>query len=117
MIGIDIVDLTDPLIHERGTRALNLITHSNDQFPDDCNPFWLLWTAKEAVYKSYRKDKAFSPTDIEVQITQKHQGVYNYQSGQHFGVILGNHHSVFAVGGIGRLPEFRIFYSSQASKS
>ena len=117
MIGIDIVDLTDPLLQKRGERPLNLIKHPNDQFPDDCNPFWLLWTAKEAVFKSFRKDKAFSPTDIEVQISQRHQGIYNYQSDQYSGVILGNHHFVCAVGSMDMLPEFRIFYSPQASKS
>lgn len=73
MIGVDIVDLTDPLLKKRNSRALGLISHPQDSCPfatSDEELFWLYWTAKEAIFKAYRLPgglpKAFSPKSIPV---------------------------------------------------
>ena len=54
MPGIDLIDLNDPLLRERGENALRLITHEDDELPDSLG-FWYLWTAKEAVFKQKRE--------------------------------------------------------------
>ena len=73
MIGVDIVDLTDPLLKKRNSRALGLISHPHDSCPfatSDEELFWLYWTAKEAIFKAYRLPGelpvAFSPKSIAV---------------------------------------------------
>lgn len=69
MIGVDIVDLTDPLLKKRNSRALGLISHPHDSCTfttSDEELFWLYWTAKEAVFKTFRKSAAFSPKSIPV---------------------------------------------------
>ncbi|CAD5255033.1 MULTISPECIES: 4'-phosphopantetheinyl transferase superfamily protein [unclassified Imperialibacter] len=69
MIGIDIVDLTDPLLKPRSQREISFISHPNDRCPkgtDDETHYWLLWAAKEAIFKAERSDQAFSPKEIEV---------------------------------------------------
>ncbi|MEQ9374979.1 MAG: 4'-phosphopantetheinyl transferase superfamily protein [Imperialibacter sp.] len=69
MIGVDIVDLTDPLLKPRSQRELRFISHPNDHCPKDIGEetlYWLLWAAKEAIFKAERQDQAFSPKEIEV---------------------------------------------------
>lgn len=69
MIGVDIVDLTDPLLKKRNSRAIGLISHPHDSCPfatSDEELFWLYWTAKEAVFKSFRLPEIFSPKSIPV---------------------------------------------------
>lgn len=66
MLGIDIVDLNDPKLKERGPRSLKLIQHSQDQLIEDSNLFWILWAAKEAVFKCHREAINFSPSSIPI---------------------------------------------------
>ncbi|WOK08568.1 4'-phosphopantetheinyl transferase superfamily protein [Imperialibacter roseus] len=69
MIGVDIVDLTDQLLKPRSRREIRFISHPNDHCPkgtDEETNYWLLWAAKEAIFKAERSDKAFSPRQIEV---------------------------------------------------
>ncbi|MFY0606641.1 MAG: 4-phosphopantetheinyl transferase family protein [Cyclobacteriaceae bacterium] len=68
MVGIDVVDLKDPLLKPRGQRALRLILHPEDQIEKLDNLFWLLWTAKESVFKCKRKVEPFAPQSIPIQI-------------------------------------------------
>ncbi|MEQ8531302.1 MAG: 4'-phosphopantetheinyl transferase superfamily protein [Imperialibacter sp.] len=69
MIGVDIVDLTDPLLKPRSRRELRFISHPNDHYPKGIGEetlYWLLWVAKEAIFKAERSEQAFSPKEIEV---------------------------------------------------
>lgn len=64
MIGIDVVDLADPLLKNRAD-AFRLISH-----PDDSPAlvFWQSWSAKEAVFKVQRQKKPFAPKTIPIQL-------------------------------------------------
>ncbi|MFT4738374.1 MAG: hypothetical protein ACJAZM_001106 [Cyclobacteriaceae bacterium] len=66
MIGIDVIDLEDELMAERDQRASLLIKHPNDSKLDHPLAFWLLWTAKEALFKCQRTDTRYRPTDIPI---------------------------------------------------
>ncbi len=66
MVGIDLVDLSDPNLKARSDRTIPLISHPEDVF--EKNQFWLLWTAKEAIFKSYRTNRRFDPKQIPVLI-------------------------------------------------
>jgi phosphopantetheinyl transferase len=69
LIGVDIVDLTDPLLKPRSRKELRFISHPNDHCPigtDEEIHYWLLWAAKEAIFKTERADLAFLPREIEV---------------------------------------------------
>lgn len=80
MPGIDIIDLSDPLLHKREKGAIRLITHPQDQFPPDENEFWYLWTAKEAIFKAHRDLTMFNPKNIQVIIT-KSEDTLKFESG------------------------------------
>ena len=71
MIGIDIVDLSDPLFRKRTSRSLDLITSEKDQLIDHPTLFWLLWSAKEAVFKAKREITSFSPKNIPIFLRQE----------------------------------------------
>lgn len=70
MIGIDIVDHSDVLLKKRTRQDLRFISHPNDHFKvdtlDDDRLWWVFWAAKEAVFKSKRKDITFDPKAINV---------------------------------------------------
>ena len=61
MTGIDIIDFHDPLLRNR-KHAIRLISHPEDNQED----FWALWTAKEAIFKTYRQIKPFRPKEIPI---------------------------------------------------
>lgn len=69
MLGIDIVDLKDPQLKKRNERALKLISNQKDKLTEHPNIYWLLWAAKEAVFKCRREAFNFSPTQIPVQFS------------------------------------------------
>jgi phosphopantetheinyl transferase (holo-ACP synthase) len=74
LIGVDIVDLTDPLLKPRSRKELRFISHPNDHCPKDIGEetlYWLLWAAKEAIFKAERQNQAFSPKEIEVIYSKK----------------------------------------------
>ncbi len=66
MVGIDLVDLKDPLFKERSINSMRFISHPSDQTLVHPQIFWLLWTAKEAIYKAQRQLKSFDPKQIAV---------------------------------------------------
>ena len=69
MIGIDIVDLKDPLLHPRTADHLRFIKAKGDQYPENTDPillYWIVWSAKEAIFKSKRQLKSFDPKLITV---------------------------------------------------
>lgn len=68
MIGIDIIDLSDPLLNERSDRSLKLISNHKDRTINHPHLFWLLWTAKEAVFKARRKPAVFAPKEIPIKL-------------------------------------------------
>lgn len=67
-LGIDIVDLEDPQLKKRDERALRLILHPEDTQIQHPAIYWLLWTAKEAVFKCLREESYFSPTQIPIEL-------------------------------------------------
>lgn len=74
MPGIDLIDLSDPLLRKREKNALRLITHPDDKCPDELG-FWYLWTAKEAVFKLRRELINFDPKEIPISITSTNDGI------------------------------------------
>lgn len=69
-LGIDIVDLSDPQLHKRDHRALKLVLNSEDQTIDHPQLYWLLWSAKEAVFKCHREAWNFAPTQIPIKFSE-----------------------------------------------
>ena len=80
MIGIDIVDLQDPQLKIRSSRSLRLISHPEDQLMEHPQSYWLLWAAKEAIFKCQREAINFSPKQISVQLSQN-SGTISFTSG------------------------------------
>lgn len=80
MIGIDIVDLKDPLFKARSPRSLSLISNENDKSIDHPQLFWLFWSAKEAVFKTNREVKSFAPKDIPIKLKVKNSKI-TFKSG------------------------------------
>ena len=69
MIGIDIVDIKDYLLHPRSAEHLRFIKAKDDQYPENIDPillYWIVWSAKEAVFKSKRQLKSFDPKLITI---------------------------------------------------
>ena len=75
MLGIDIVDLKDPTFKERNSRSLDLIQNEEDSIIDHPNLFWILWSAKEAVFKCKREPLNFAPKKIPITISQENDGI------------------------------------------
>ena len=86
MLGIDIVDLKDPLLKERDDRSLQKIKNEEDTTIKHKQLFWLLWSAKEAVFKFYREPLNFSPTNIPIQLKED-DGKISFKSNQAEGII------------------------------
>ncbi|MDG1105343.1 MAG: 4'-phosphopantetheinyl transferase superfamily protein [Cyclobacteriaceae bacterium] len=69
MIGIDIVDIKDSLFHPRTADHLRYIKAKGDQYPENIDPtllYWIVWSAKEAIFKSKRQLILFNPKLITV---------------------------------------------------
>ena len=69
MIGIDIVDIKDSLFHPRTADHLRYIKAKGDQYPENIDPtllYWIVWSAKEAIFKSKRQLISFDPKLITV---------------------------------------------------
>ena len=75
MLGIDIVDLKDPKLRERDDRSLDLIKNAGDELIDHPNPFWLLWSAKEAVFKCRREPINYSPSKIPIKLRKEGENI------------------------------------------
>ncbi|MEM0939867.1 MAG: 4'-phosphopantetheinyl transferase superfamily protein [Bacteroidota bacterium] len=70
MLGIDIVDLKDPKLKVRGDRAFQLILNQYDELLSHEREYWIVWSAKEAVFKCRREALNFSPTHIPIQLKE-----------------------------------------------
>lgn len=68
MLGIDLVDLDDPLLKYRNERSFRFIAHPQDSFSQGLHDFWYFWTAKEAVFKTKRELTRFAPKNIPIQL-------------------------------------------------
>jgi len=79
MLGIDIVDIKDPSFQERNERTFDLIRNEQDYDIDHPHLFWLLWSAKEAVFKCRREPLNFAPKKIPIQIQEK-AGILTFRS-------------------------------------
>ena len=69
MIGIDIVDIKDSLFHPRTADHLRYIKAKGDRYPENIDPtllYWIVWSAKEAIFKSKRQLILFNPKLITV---------------------------------------------------
>jgi phosphopantetheinyl transferase (holo-ACP synthase) len=97
MIGIDIVDLNDPLLKKRNDRSVALISSSEDKKINHPQIFWLLWAAKEAVFKTERTIKNFRPREIPITLSlDKHSNI-TFTSGKIKGQILVDDHHILAI--------------------
>ena len=70
MIGIDIVDLQDPQLKDRTNRSLRFIVNSDDELIEHPHIYWLLWAAKEAVFKCKRETINFTPKHITIKLSE-----------------------------------------------
>ena len=95
MLGIDIVDLADPLIRTRRS-ALRFISNKGDEYPETENIFWILWAAKEAVFKVDRIVTSFQPKQIAVKL-QYSKGGFCFSSEDISGYILVDSSKIIAV--------------------
>jgi len=96
MIGIDLVNLDDPLLKPRNHRTLDLITHPDDRFPKHKNEFWYLWTAKEAVFKAHRALTNFDPKAIVIQLSSQGNHL-NFRSEQFSGKVFTQEPIIYAI--------------------
>lgn len=78
-LGIDIVDIKDPSFKERNSRTLDLIKNTADVTIEHPHIFWILWSAKEAIFKCKREPLNFAPTKIPVVISQEN-GTISFES-------------------------------------
>jgi phosphopantetheinyl transferase (holo-ACP synthase) len=68
LIGIDIVDLEDPILKVRKPEDFRFIRHPEEKVLNHPMIFWLYWTAKEAVFKASRDLVRFQPKKIEIKL-------------------------------------------------
>lgn len=97
MLGIDIVDLQDPKLKERDERSLRFIKHPSDVIIEHHQIYWLLWSAKEAVFKCIREANNFSPTSIPVIMEEKEKGEICFQSDSLNGKIILSKNYIIAI--------------------
>lgn len=95
MPGIDLIDLSDPLLRKREANALRLIVHTNDTCPEDLG-FWYLWTAKEAVFKLQRELTNFNPKEIPIHVSANQEEV-TFTSGNYEGFFVKKEDVLVAV--------------------
>jgi phosphopantetheinyl transferase (holo-ACP synthase) len=110
MIGIDIIDLSDPLLRTRNQRTMNMILHPEDCHPTSRQTFWLLWTSKEAIYKAHRTTSPFRPKTIKVAISEVNRGHFIFNSDRYHGEIFENKHFILAICTQNIFPRFSVYY-------
>jgi hypothetical protein len=77
MVGIDVHDLKEIRSRKRNHQDFRFISHPGDVLEgikDENLGFWILWTCKEAVFKSQRQLHSFDPKVIEVHISVEIDG-------------------------------------------
>jgi phosphopantetheinyl transferase len=98
MIGVDIVDLGDPHSRKRNEEDLRFILTSEDLLPtiDDNNlQYWVIWAAKEAVFKAHRELTNFDPKKFHIQFDPKIED--QFSSGEFRGRLTINPNYIFAI--------------------
>ncbi|MEP0984694.1 4'-phosphopantetheinyl transferase superfamily protein [Ekhidna sp.] len=103
MIGIDIVDLEDPSFKERNARSLDLIKSKEDVLIEHKYLFWILWSAKEAVFKCRREPLNFAPTKIPIAIKEDENGI-TFSSNELSGKVILTDQYMIAI--CGNMDEF-----------
>lgn len=98
MLGIDIVDLKDPSLRDRTDRTLRFVKNENDVLIDHPNAFWVLWAAKEAIFKCRREAHNFTPTQIPVQLESTADGI-TFTSNELQGKVIVNENYILALCG------------------
>jgi phosphopantetheinyl transferase (holo-ACP synthase) len=100
LIGIDIIDHSDPLLRKRDERSFRLIRHPLDIHPDteisEEALFWHYWVAKEAVYKAKRALIRFDPKQIEIQL-QLINDAWCFNSGSIHGSLIQNQRYTYGI--------------------
>lgn len=119
MIGIDLVDLKDPLLKTRNNRAHSLIHNPQDQALATSEEFgfWYLWTAKEAVFKVARKKTSFAPTKIPVQISQHGNDIYFQSENDVTGCIYTFSDIIISVAHHTSVKEVEFYYTKSLSSN
>ena len=108
MLGIDIVDLKDSSFKERNDRTIDLIKNSEDVHIKHPHLFWILWSAKEAVFKCHREPNNFAPSKIPVKLKNE-QGEITFQSGNISGKTLLHEEYILAISGDLDNIEYHVF--------
>lgn len=88
MIGIDIVDFTDPILKTRTSQEHRFIINTEDRslnIADHNLQFWVLWAIKEATFKAHGNLTRFDPKEIIVHFNGKSKAV-SYLNGKRFNV-------------------------------
>ncbi|WP_425392927.1 4'-phosphopantetheinyl transferase family protein [Ekhidna sp.] len=111
MLGIDIVDLKDPSFKERNSRSLELIQNENDVTIDHPHIFWILWSAKEAVFKCRREPLNFAPTKIPIEVSEN-DGAIRFSSDEINGEIIVNDEYMMAICGDLDSIDYHVFEKS-----
>lgn len=108
MLGIDIVDLKDPSFKERNDRTIDLIKNNEDVHIEHPHLFWILWSAKEAIFKYRREPINFSPTKIPVVVSNQ-DGDITFQSGNISGKVMIEDEYILSICGDLSELEYHIF--------
>lgn len=90
MVGIDVVDLHDPLFKKRSLDQLRFISNPADSVLDLEDPalhFWVFWSAKEAIFKCQRQDTRFDPKSIPVSFQFQKSDRWTFNSGEISGYV------------------------------
>lgn len=111
MIGIDITDLSDPLLKDR-EKANRLISNPGDKTQFE-HTFWHLWCSKEAVFKAARKKRPFRPASIPIQFTDPK----NYISNNLSGMVIENESFVLSVTSFTAEINFQVFQRTSTDPS
>ena len=108
MLGIDIVDIKDPSFKERNSRTLDLISNPDDVSIEHPHIFWILWAAKEAVFKYKREPLNFAPKKIPIKLSERN-GSITFQSGEIKGEIKVTDEYILAVCGDLENISYKVF--------
>ncbi|MGB0523351.1 MAG: hypothetical protein ACPGJS_10355 [Flammeovirgaceae bacterium] len=80
MIGIDIIDRSDPKLRLKRESTLRFIKHKSDDYTAltvDINTLWYsVWCAKEAIFKVKRIHQPFDPHAIKLRFTVNAEAIY-----------------------------------------
>jgi len=117
MIGIDIVDLHDQLLKERTAKDLRFISSPEEKLnlsEFSSLHYWMIWSAKEAVFKSIRKLESFDPKSISLVI---HENTMSFYSRDIQGRWILDENHILALAWQDHQPDHHIHYSESNDPS